>query len=32
LVVDTVNAMHAVENPHADIVRLGAPWRMSKRP
>jgi UDP-N-acetyl-D-glucosamine dehydrogenase len=30
LVVDTVNAMQAVENPRADIVRLGGPWRMAK--
>jgi len=26
LLVDTVNAAHGVQNPRADIVRLGAPW------
>jgi UDP-N-acetyl-D-glucosamine dehydrogenase len=29
LLVDTKNATHGIENPRADIVRLGAPWAMA---
>lgn len=29
LLVDTVNATQGVQNPRADIVKLGTPWRMA---
>lgn len=29
LIIDTVNATHGLAGPHADIVRLGAPWKLA---